>query len=206
MALMARRRRALSARGMELSLNEVALAMGLVGLDVVARLAPHAPNFTPVAASALFAGTVLRSRTLALAVPLAAMLASDFVLGGYDWRIIAVVYAALALPALLGRWGRARGAIVLAPLALSSSLFFFATTNLAVWAFSGMYTHDLAGLIHCYVAALPFLQNTIIGDMFWTTLLFGAWWSARFLLAQKGEIQCAGQARSAPSPIGRGVG
>jgi hypothetical protein len=42
--------------------------------------------------------------------------------------------------------------------------------------------------------------------MFWTTLLFGAWWSARFLLAQKGEIQCAGQARSAPSPIGRGVG
>lgn len=59
MPLMARCRRALSARGMELSLNEVALAMGLVGLDVVARLAPHAPNFTPVAASALFAGTVL---------------------------------------------------------------------------------------------------------------------------------------------------
>ena len=172
--------RALYARGMEFSLNELALAMGLVGLDVIARLAPHAPNFTPVAASALFAGAVLRSRTLALAVPLAAMLASDLILGGYDWRVMGVVYAALALPALLGRWGRARGAIVLVPLAVSSSLFFFATTNLAVWAFSGMYTHDFAGLVHCYVAALPFLQNTVIGDLFWTTLLFGAWWSARF--------------------------
>ena len=181
MAPMARLRRALCARGMDLSRAELALAMSLVGLDVIARLAPHAPNFTPVAASALFAGTMLRSRTLALAVPLAAMLVSDLVLGGYDWRVMGVVYAALALPALLGRWGRARGAIVLVPLALSSSLFFFATTNFAVWAFSGMYAHDLAGLMHCYVAALPFLQNTIIGDMLWTTLLFGGWWSAKLL-------------------------
>ncbi|MFL6824075.1 MAG: DUF6580 family putative transport protein [Xanthobacteraceae bacterium] len=181
MALMARLGRALCARGMDLSFADLTLAMGLVGLDVVARLAPHAPNFTPVAASALFAGAVLRSRTLALAVPLAAMLASDLILGGYDWRVMGVVYAALALPALLGRWGRARGAIVLVPLALSSSLFFFATTNFAVWAFSGMYAHDLAGLMHCYVAALPFLQNTIIGDMFWTTLLFGGWWIARLV-------------------------
>jgi hypothetical protein len=181
MALMAKFGRVLCARGMEPSLAELALAMSLVGLDVVARLAPHAPNFTPVAASALFAGAVLRSRALALAVPLAAMPVSDLILGGYDWRIMGVVYAALALPALLGKWGRARGMIVLAPLALSSSLLFFATTNFAVWAFSGMYTHDFAGLVHCYVAALPFLQNTVIGDMFWTTLLFGGWWIAKLL-------------------------
>ena len=87
------------ARAMELSHTELALAMGIIGLDVVARLAPHAPNFTPVAASALFAGAVLRSRALALAVPVAAMLATDAVLGGYDWRVMGVVYAALALPA-----------------------------------------------------------------------------------------------------------
>lgn len=170
---------------MERSLPEFALAMSLVGLDVMARLAPHAPNFTPIAASALFAGAVLRSRALALAVPLAAMLASDLVLGTYDWRVMGVIYAALALPALLGRWGRARSAIVLAPLALSSSLLFFATTNFAVWAFSGIYTEDLADLVHCYVAALPFLQNTVTGDMFWTTLLFGGWWLAQLVLVRK---------------------
>jgi hypothetical protein len=171
----------LRARAMELSHMELALAMGLVGLDVVARVTPHAPNFTPVAASALFAGAVLRSRALALAVPVAAMLASDAVLGGYDWRVMGVVYAALALPALLGRWGRARDAIMLAPLALASSLIFFVTTNFAVWAFSSMYTPDLAGLIHCYVSALPFLQNTVIGDIFWTALLFSGWWATRFV-------------------------
>ena len=184
MALVVRIRSSLYAARMEFSRAELALAMGLVALDVVVRLAPHAPNFMPVPASALFAGAVLRSRTLALAVPLAAMVVSDLVLGWHDWRVMGVVYAALALPALLGMWGRARAAIVLVPLTLSSSLLFFATTNFAVWAFTGMYAHDLHSLMHCYVAALPFLQNTVIGDMFWTTLLFGAWWGAQALLSR----------------------
>src|SRR5262249_47891070 len=184
MALIARIHRATRIHGMRLSPGELTLAMGLVGLDIVARLAPHAPNVTPIAASSLFAGMVLRSRALALAVPLAAMLVSDLLVGAYDWRIMSVVYAALALPALLGMWGRAwRPVVVLAPLVLSSSLVFFATTNFAVWAFSGMYAHDLHGLVHCYVAALPFLYNTVIGDMFWATLLLGSWWSAKFLFA-----------------------
>ena len=163
---------------------ELPLAACLVGLDVVARLLPHAPNFMPVAASAVFAGTIFRSRALALSVPVAAMLLSDIVLGFHDWRIMGVVYAALALPALVARWGRAlRPVVVLAPLVLASSLLFFATTNFAVWAFSGMYAHDLHGLIHCYVAALPFLWNTVAGDVLWSTLLFGGWWSAKFLFA-----------------------
>src|SRR5262249_11576511 len=181
MALIARIRRAACIHG--LSPSELSLAMGLVGLDVVARLAPHAPNVTPIAASALFAGMVLRSRALALAVPLSAMLVSDLLVGAYDWRIMGVVYAALALPALLGRCGRAASPVLPPPLVLSSSLLFFATTNFAVWAFSGMYAHDLHGLTHCYVAALPFLYNTVIGDMVWATLLLGSWWSAKFLFA-----------------------
>jgi hypothetical protein len=186
---------------MELSSGELSLAMGLVGLDIVARLAPHAPNVTPIAASALFAGMVLRSRALALAVPLAAMLVSDLVVGAYDWRVMSVVYAALALPALLGMWGRAwRPVVVLAPLVLSSSLVFFATTNFAVWASSGMYAHDLHGLIHCYAAALPFLQNTVIGDVFWATLLFGSWWSAKVLFAPKAKFSMGGKFGLLPLP------
>jgi hypothetical protein len=181
MALIARLRHAACIHAMDLSPGELSLAMSLVGLDVVARLAPHAPNVTPIAASAVFAGMMLRSRALALAVPLSAMLASDLVTGVYDWRVMGVVYAALALPALLARWGRARPMVVLAPLVLSSSLLFYATTNFAVWAFSGMYAHDLHGLVLCYVAALPFLWNTVAGDALWTTLLFGCWWSAKLL-------------------------
>jgi hypothetical protein len=198
MALIARIRRATCIHGIELSPGELSLAMSLVGLDIVARVAPHAPNVTPIAASAVFAGMVLRSRALALAVPIAALLVSDLVAGSYDWRIMSVVYAALALPALLVRWARARPVVVLAPLVLSSSLLFFATTNFAVWTFSGMYAHDLHGLVLCYVAALPFLYNTVAGDALWATLLFGCWWGAKFLLApaRGGVLPLIGHARA----------
>ena len=166
--------------------SEVPIAACLVVLDVVARLLPHAPNFTPVAASAVFAGMIFRSGALAIATPISAMLLSDFILGPDDWRIMSVGYAALALPAIFGRWGqrwgrRFRAPVVLAPLVLSSSLVFFAVTNLAVWAFSGMYTGDFAGLVHCYAAALPFLQNSVMGDVFWATILFGGWYIIKHL-------------------------
>ena len=156
---------------------ELLLAACLIGLVVAARLVPHAPNFTPIVAAALFAGMVFRSRALALSLPIAAMLLSDLLIGFEDWRMRAVIYAALVLPVILGLWGRQfRPIVALLPLALSSSLLFFVASNFAVWAFSGMYALDLRGLVQCYVLALPFLQNTVIGDVIWTAALFGSWW------------------------------
>lgn len=162
---------------------DLLLASALIALIAVVRLSPHAPNFTPVVAAALFAGTVFRSRSLALIVPAAAMLASDAIIGFDDWRISFVVYAGLALPAAIGLWGRRyRGIVALLPLAIGSSLIFFVTSNLAVWAFSGIYTLDLSGLVRCYVAALPFLRNTMTGDLAWTAALFASWWLAQRLI------------------------
>jgi hypothetical protein len=42
-----------------------------------------------------------------------------------------------------------------------------------MWLFSGFYPLTSAGLIACYVAAIPFFQNTLAGDLFFTALLFG---------------------------------
>jgi hypothetical protein len=159
--------------------TELPLVACLLTLDVVARLLPHAPNVTPLAASALFAGVILRSRLVALTTPVAAMVLGDLILGTYDWRVAGVVYVSLALPAIAGMWGRSlrtpRLPLLLVPLALASSVTFFVTTNFAVWSFSGMYANDLAGLLHCYVAALAFLRNGVMGDLFWTAVLFGGW-------------------------------
>jgi hypothetical protein len=59
---------------------------------------------------------------------------------------------------------------------LSCSLIFFAVTNFAVWAFNGMYPMNFQGLTQCYIAALPFLDKTVMGDLFWTAVLFGGAW------------------------------
>ena len=174
---------------------DILLATGLISLDVVARLVPHAPNFTPLAASALFAAAVFRVRILSLAVPLIAMALSDSVLGFYDWRVMSVVYAAIALPAGMALCaGRLRSPIVLLSLAVMSSVAFFVTTNLAVWAFGTTYTHDFAGLSTCYVAAVPFFQNTLSGDLCWTCVLFGGHQFFRALLAIPGRTFPSGAA------------
>ena len=41
-------------------------------------------------------------RSLAIVVPLAATLIGDAIMGFYHWQVMAVVYAALTLPAVAG--------------------------------------------------------------------------------------------------------
>jgi len=48
-------------------------------------------------------------------------------------------------------------------LPLASFLFFF-ISNLGVWWF--WYERTLSGLMTCYVLALPFYRNTLLGDLF----------------------------------------
>ena len=87
---------------------DLLLAVFLIAFDVAARLLPHAPGIWPFAASALFAGRVMRTPALAVGVPLVAVLVSNAAFAGDDWRITLVVCAAVTLPAFAGilirRW------------------------------------------------------------------------------------------------------
>ncbi len=168
---------------------DVVLVVFLIGFDVAARLLWHVPNVSPVAASALFAGIVLRRRSLALVVPLAAMLIGDAIMGFYHWQVMAVVYAALTLPAVAGILARhVRALRVVVPTVLACSLIFFITTNFAVWMWSGMYSADMAGLIQCYAMGLPFLKYTVAGDLFWAAVLFGGAWLMQRLTARTSAL------------------
>lgn len=156
---------------------DLALIAFLIALDVAARLLPHAWGFSPVAASGLFAARMLRVPLLAVIVPVAAMALTGWALGTDDWRVSLITYAAIAAPALLGMASRRfQGALPIVATMLAGSLAFFALSNFAVWAFSGMYPLTIAGLAECYVAALPFLDKTVLGDLIWTGVLFGGAW------------------------------
>jgi hypothetical protein len=156
---------------------DVTLMAFLIGIDVAARLLPHAPGVWPVAATALFAGRTFRIPALALIVPLVATALSNIALPGDDWRVTLVVYAAILVPVFAGMLARRRpGALPVVAAMVSSSLIFFVATNFAVWAFTGMYPMNIQGLVQCYIAALPFLDKTVLGDLAWTGALFGGAW------------------------------
>jgi hypothetical protein len=165
---------------------------GLVAAGAVSRIWFHElPNFAPIAAMALFSGYYFRSAKVAVLVPLLAMSLSDLVIGSYDWQVMAVVYAALALPVafrgLLQKHlsierGSARSASLglggLLTCSLASSLFFFIATNFACWCFGNMYEHNGQGLLLCYLQGLPFFRFTLAGDLFFGALLFGSYAAA----------------------------
>jgi hypothetical protein len=145
------------------------------------RLVPHPPNFSPIAAMALFSGAQMPRRALAFAAPFAALLLSDLVLGFYAGMNF--VYFSFALTVLIG-WVIAsqRTPLMIGIAAVASSSLFFILTNFGMWAFSGFYPRTMDGLVACYVAAIPFFQNTIAGDLFYTALLFGGFALAERLL------------------------
>jgi hypothetical protein len=136
------------------------------------RLVPHPPNFTPIGAMALFGGAYLGRRWLAFVAPLAALLLSDLVLGFYPEMIF--VYLSVAIVVLIGHaLSKRRTVLGVGAAAIASSVLFFLVTNFGVWLVMDYYPKSLPGLGACYVAALPFFQNTVAGDLFYSGLLFG---------------------------------
>lgn len=143
----------------------------LILAGVIFRLLPHAPNVAPIGALALFAGATL-SIEYALITLFGTLLITDTFLGYHPTMIW--VYASYLL--ILGlaqilrnqrHWKR------IAVMSLSSSLLFFIVTNFGVWVSTQMYTKDLNGLLTCYVMAIPFFRNTVIGDALYSGIFFG---------------------------------
>jgi len=156
-----------------------AVLLGMVLAAAASRLLPHPPNLTPIAAMALFGGAYFSDKRAAFLVTLAAMFLSDLVIGLH--RGLPVVYGTFALIVCIGLWLRTRRTLLpVAGAALASSLLFFIVTNFAVWALGSLYPKTTQGLITCYLAAVPFFRNTLIGDAFYTAVLFGG-----FTLAER---------------------
>jgi len=131
-------------------------------------------NFTPVAAIALFGGAMFTNRAMGFVLPLGIMFLSDLFIGLHQhmWA----VYGSLMLIALIGQLIRKRPTMRNALLgALSGAVLFFLITNAAVWFGSPYYAQDLSGLIASYVAGLPFFRGTLLGDLLFTTVLFGSY-------------------------------
>ena len=145
---------------------------GIILAATATRLIPHPPNFSPIAAIALFGGAKFADKRLAFLVPLGAMLLSDLVLGFH--RLMPVVYGSFALTVCLGFWVRRHPrAWSIGVAALAAAVLFFVITNLGVWALGSFYAKTPAGLVACYVAAIPFFQNTLVSDLLYAGLLFG---------------------------------
>ncbi len=142
----------------------------------VMRLIPHWPNFTPVAAIAIFGGAYINRKALAFILPIAAMLISDLIIGFHSTMV--AVYLGMMAAVGIGMLLRNRvkaGNVAIA--SVSSSLIFFLITNFAAW-YTGLmpYSRDFAGLLQAYAAGIPFFNSGLVGDLFYSTVIFGSFY------------------------------
>ncbi len=158
----------------------------LIALGVAGRLLPHPPNFTPMAAIALFAGFIFIKRYMAVVAVISTMLLCDYFAFGslssswFGSKSMFVVYLALLFPIVFKNFLQKKlGLLRIFGAALTSSSVFFLATNFAVWAFSPMYEKTLEGLVLCYTMAIPFFQNTVAGDLIWSGVIFGTYLALR---------------------------
>lgn len=163
------------------------LSLLIIFTAALLRILPHPWNFSPIGAMALFGGAKFKNRIIAILFPLLALFISDlylnnvvykaynpdfvWVYNGFYWQ-----YGAFALSTVLGmileksfKWWK------LSLFSVAGSLLFFLVSNFGVWYSGSMYLHTWYGLITCYTAGLPFLQNSLVGDIIYSFVFFGAY-------------------------------
>ncbi len=153
--------------------SRVSYVLLMILCAVGSRLLPHPPNFAPVLAISLFAGAFLPKAWQAVLVSLLSMVVSDAFLGFHDLAFI--VYGCMAFVVFLGRFVQENPyQMKTLGFGFAGSVFFFVVTNIFVWLTSGMYPVTGEGLVACFTMALPFFQNSLLGDLFYGAILFGS--------------------------------
>jgi hypothetical protein len=145
---------------------------GMILAAALIRLLPHPPNFAPIAAMALFGGAYFSNKKLAFVIPLLALFLTDAILGFH--YLMSAVYVSFALIVIIGMNVKTINTKNVFLASVSASVSFFMLTNLAEWAFGVMYPKTAAGLAMCFTAAIPFFHYTLLGDLFFVSVIFGA--------------------------------
>tara|TARA_B100001250_G_scaffold252479_1_gene217125 strand:+ start:161 stop:622 length:462 start_codon:yes stop_codon:yes gene_type:complete len=125
------------------------------------------PNFQAVIALSFIGSYYSKNLFSGILVPIYIMFLSDIMLGFHQmlfWTYTPYIFVAIIgsiVPSNFNKLYMLLGGI-------SSSLVFFFISNFGVWTLGG-YGFTFSGLLSCYIAALPFLSNSIF-----STLLFSA--------------------------------
>jgi len=151
--------------------NKTLIILLIILIGAFSRIIPHPPNFTAIGAISILGGLYFNKKHLAFIIPITAMILSDFILG---YKPIISVYIAFLLIIPIGINIRKRLTHTsIFKASIYASILFFLITNFTSWLYNPMYPQNLSGLIMSYTAGIPFLMNTLLGNLFFCFSLFG---------------------------------
>tara|TARA_B110001452_G_scaffold80394_1_gene65761 strand:- start:42 stop:521 length:480 start_codon:yes stop_codon:yes gene_type:complete len=141
------------------------ISIGIFAALAASRFIPHPPNFTSLIALSFYVPAILGIRYLPALI--VSFIITDLVIGFhgvtfFTWGSIIVI--GLGSKYFTSNiFSRISGA-------LSGVLVFYIVTNFGVWSLGG-YGYTLQGLIACYTLGLPFLGNTLISTILFSSII-----------------------------------
>lgn len=166
-----------------------------VAIASLYRIMPHGTyGFPPQLAMAVFAGAIIKNKKLSFLMPLSSMFLSDLLFQGlyalgysnttgfYEGQWMN--YLLIGSLTVFGFWAKNLKPGNILAASLAAPTFYFIASNLAVWAGSGGLgrSKDFAGLLQCYVDALPFYYASLAATIVFSAVFFGVY---RLFMAQK---------------------
>ena len=166
--------------------KKIILILSLLIIGILGRIIPHPPNVTAMIAIALLSSHAFKNKWIALLNPLAGWWISDLIINnlflntyfetftwlypGFLWQ-----YSSFCIIILIGYFSLKKLSLKKVFLStITSSLLFFIITNFGVWISGSLYPLNISGLITCYILAIPFFKGTLLGFLFYSSFLFGA--------------------------------
>jgi len=173
----------------------VIIAVLLVVAAAVSRVIMYPHNFSPMVGMAIFAGATFTDKKFAFALPIFAMLLSDIMFevfniapGFWGWGQL-VGYGIFALITVLAFSMKKVSVVNVIGYSLVSSVIFFLLSNLSFFVIDNpvyhTYPQNFNGFINCYVQALPFFRTSIIADLVYSGVLFGAYYALQNVAVKK---------------------
>lgn len=157
----------------------------LIVICAFSRIILPIPNFSPLGAIGLFGAAYFTKKWQAFSIPIIATWLSDLLLNnliygeyfsefvwfypGFYWQygsymlitlVGVIIFRKINLQRIIGG-------------AFASTIIFYLISNFGVWASGLMYPLTANGLITCYIAGIPYINGTLLGDLFYSGIMFG---------------------------------
>jgi len=164
-----------------INLKIIALIISLIAIAVGWRIINHnyqfAPNLELVTAISVLVAITMGWR-MALIVPIVTMIISDIIIGNssifiFTWGSFAIIGLSAVILRKLNDKPKLQ-IISSVGFATASTFLFFIVTNFGVWL-QGWYPMTWAGLVDCFVMAIPFYRTMLIGNLIMVPTIVIVW-------------------------------
>ena len=163
----------------------------MIILAAFSRIIPHPFNFTSLSAICIFGSAYFTKKWQAFVIPFAATFLSDLFINNviyhqyyptFTWFYEGIfsLYASYLLIAMVSLliFNRKVNTTRIVGASLSATVIFFLVSNFGCFVNAPEYPQNFSGLMACYAAGIPFIKNSLLGDLFYSGVLFGAYYFA----------------------------